>query len=250
MNLQSLWVRANELARTFNSETPQCEEFKQLLREFQDLQHQTDPNLQKIGRLAVIFKEHWSQRQWLNLLVPLERYLDRRLTDPEIIGFVPDEKLASTIKLPLVVVADHWRSAFNVGALFRLADGFGVSKIFLTGYTPTPAQPAVEKTAMGSIECTPWEHHESTLALIDTLKQQGYSVWAMETAPEAQTLGDAPLPSPLALVLGNERFGLDPKIIDACHGVIKVPLRGKKNSMNVANCFGIFAYEWCRQHAK
>lgn len=250
MDLQTLWVRANELARTFNSETSQTEEFKTLLDEFKNLQNHADLNLQKISRLAFIFDGQWSQRQWLNLLIPLERYLDRRLTDPEIIGFAPDVPTAPATKLPLVVIADHWRSAFNVGALFRLADGFGISKIYLTGYTPTPLHASVEKTAMGSIDSTPWDHQESTLEIIATLKQQGVQVWAMETTPEAHDLGNVQLPTPMALVLGNERFGLDPRVINACDGIVKIPLRGKKNSMNVANCFGIFAYEWCRQHAK
>ncbi|MEY4615936.1 MAG: hypothetical protein RJB66_896 [Pseudomonadota bacterium] len=250
MNLQLLWQRANELARHFTSETPETEEFQKLLREFKELQKHQDPQLNKIGRLAVIFNDNWSQRQWLNLLVPLERYLDRRLTDPDMIGFIPDEKTVASPKLPLIVIADHWRSAFNVGALFRLADGFGIQQIYLTGYTPTPEQASVAKTAMGSIECTPWAHRESTLELLEEIKQQGIAVWAIETTPEAKNLGEVSLPSPLALVLGNERFGLDPKIIEACEGTVKIPLRGMKNSMNVANCFGIVAFEWCRQNAK
>lgn len=225
------------------------QEFRGLLLEFQNLQNREEPELQKIGRLAVIFDGRWNQRQWLNLLVPLERYLDRRLTDPELIGALPDQSELVMRKLPLVVIADHWRSAFNIGSLFRLADGFGVSKIYLTGYSPTPENPAVQKTAMGSAESTPWEHRESTLELIEELSKNKMPVWALETSKQALTLGSCSLPPTMAVILGNERFGLDPKIMEACSGSLRIPLRGLKNSMNVANCFGIFAYEWCRQHA-
>lgn len=250
IDLQSLWERAHQWSRSFSNQTSQSEEFQLLLREFQKLQFHQDPELQKIGRLALIFDGQWSQRQWLNLLVPLERYLDRRLSDPEIIGALPDHSVAKLEKLPLIVIADHWRSAFNVGALFRLADGFGVSKIYLTGYTPTPEHHSVQKTAMGSIDSTPWEHWESTLELIEQLKTQNISVWALETSTAATLLGNSPLPVNMGIVLGNERFGLDLKVINACAGSLRIPLRGMKNSMNVANCFGIFAFEWCRQHAK
>jgi tRNA G18 (ribose-2'-O)-methylase SpoU len=130
-----------------------------------------------------------------------------------------------------------------------LADGFGIHKIYLVGYTPTPEHPAVVKTAMGSTGDTPWEHWESLQELMNKLKAEGYSVWAVETTPESQELGSAILPSPMAVIFGNERFGLDPQTLNSCDGTLRIPLRGAKNSMNVANCLGIVAYEWCRQHA-
>jgi tRNA G18 (ribose-2'-O)-methylase SpoU len=250
MELKTLWERANQLARSFTDATPSSPEFRELLPVFQQLQTHDDPSLQKVGRLAVIFEGHWTQRQWLNLLIPLERFLDRRLTDAEILGALPDRPMLSQAKVPLVVIADHWRSAFNVGALFRLADGFGINKVYLTGYTPSPDHPSVQKTAMGSSDCTPWEHWESTLDLIEHFKSSGIKVWALETSSSAHDLGVVTLPKPLAIILGNERFGLDPKILKACDGTVRIPLRGIKNSMNVANCFGIFAFEWCRQHAE
>jgi tRNA G18 (ribose-2'-O)-methylase SpoU len=259
MDLKTLWSRAQEFAKAHQGDGADpiniaTDEFQTLLTDFQQLSRHVDPGLQKIGRLAHIFAEadsaKWTQRQWLNLLVPLERYLDRRLTDSEILGFRTDLLATLQPKLPLMFIADHWRSAFNVGALFRLADGFGVQKIYLTGYTPTPDHPAVQKTSMGSSSYTPWEHRESTSELLQDLKIQNIEVWALETASEAQPLGDVELPSPLAIVLGNERFGLDSRILNLCEGTLKIPLRGTKNSMNVANCAGIFAFEWCRQNAK
>lgn len=248
LKLEELWTRANVLAQNFDQTTIQSLEFQDVLKGFLELQNSSDRNLQKIGRLAHIFGAHWSQRQWLNLIVPLERYLDRRLTDPDILGALPDNLTAPTQKVPLYVIADHWRSAFNVGALFRLADGFGVEKIFLTGYTPTPDTLPVRKTAMGSESLTPWEHWEQTPELIRSLKLENKICWALETSSTAQTLGAIALPQPLVIILGNERFGLDPKILALCENTVKIPLRGQKNSMNVANCFGIFAYEWCRQN--
>ncbi len=248
MELKILWERANQLARSFNDATPDSAEFQELLQAFRKLQTHDNPSLQKIGRLAVIFEGHWTSRQWLNLLVPLERFLDRRLSDSEILGALPDRPMNQLAKVPLIVIADYWRSAFNVGALFRLADGFGIDKIYLVGYTPTPDHPAVQKIAMGSSDCTAWEHCESTLEIIEHLKGTGVKVWALETSSSAQELGAVTLPKPMAIVLGNERFGLDPKILTACDATVRIPLRCIKNSMNVANCFGIFAFEWCRQH--
>lgn len=250
MDLKTLWTRAHELARVFNETTPASPEFQELLQAFQQLQTHDEPSLQKVGRLAVIFEGHWNQRQWLNLLVPLERFLDRRLTDTDILGALPDRLQLTKDKVPLIVIADHWRSAFNVGSLFRLADGFGIQKIYLAGYTPTPDHPSVQKTAMGCSEFTPWEHYDSTLELLAQLKASGIQVWALETSSAAVELGTVALPKPMAVVLGNERFGLDPKVLSACDGTLRIPLRGTKNSMNVANCLGILAFEWSRQHAK
>lgn len=248
VQLQHLWERAHKLSVNFPENPIDSIEFQFILNEFKLLSSHENINLQKIGRLAEIFENHWTHRQWLNLLVPLERFLDRRLTDTDILGDHPDTLAVVQQKLPLIVIADHWRSAFNVGSLFRLSDGFGVNKIYLTGYTPTPEHPSVQKTSMGSLEQTPWEHWESTSELIEYLNQQNYSIWALETSQQSKTLGEVSLPNPMGIILGNERFGLDPKIMKLCHNTIKIPLRGFKNSMNVANCFGIFAYEWCRQH--
>lgn len=247
-SLKKLWEESHQLGLLFRSETPQTEEFQRLLAEFRRLEQSADPSLQKIGRLARIFEGHWDQRQWLNLLVPLERYLDRRLTDVDLLGFLPDRLSTPHQKLELYVIADHWRSAFNVGSLFRLADGFGIKEILLIGYTPTPSSAAVAKTALGSETLTPWRHFETAKEAIAELRNQGIPTWALETSPQSALLGESALPRPMAILLGNERFGIEGHLLNECTGTLKIPLRGLKNSMNVAQCLGIFAYEWCRQH--
>lgn len=248
-SLKKLWEESHALAFLFSEETPSSPLFQNLLGQFRALEKEEDPSLQKIGRLARIFDGRWDRRQWLNLLVPLERYLDRRLTDVELIGFQPDRETSVQEKLPLTVIVDHWRSAFNVGSLFRMADGFGIQEILLVGYTPTPDQASVKKTALGSELHTPWQHFETLSFAIDYLREKNIPLWALETAPSAQILGSSPLPSTMGLLLGNERFGLDHQALALCEGLIRIPLRGHKNSINAASAFGVFAYEWCRQHA-
>jgi 23S rRNA (guanosine2251-2'-O)-methyltransferase len=143
------------------------------------------------------------------------------------------------------VLLDNIRSSFNVGSIFRTADGAGISKIHLCGITPPPDNPKVAKTALGAEFTVPWEQHWDSLATAASLKDKGLRLWALEGGEKAQSLFESLQTlddSPILLIVGNEISGIDPGIIDICEKTVYIPMLGVKQSLNVSIAFGIAAY--------
>ena len=178
-------------------------------------------------------------------LVPLER-VDKRakVTDAEMGIRTTDNKSRPVRPAQagrLAVVADNVRSAFNSGGIFRTADFFGVERLVLCGYTPGPDNPQVKKTALGADETVPWEHAGDVRDVIDRLRDDGYTVYALETADGAKDISAFAPTFPCALLLGNERFGLDPDVVASADAVLEIPSHGMKNSLNVVSAFAVAA---------
>lgn len=140
---------------------------------------------------------------------------------------------------------DNIRSIHNVGSIFRTADGAGVAHLHLCGMTATPAHAKLTKAALGAQEKVAWSYSRNALDTAKRLKEQGYTLWAIESAPNAQSFYNAcPVlsNSRIVVVVGNERAGVDPGIIAICDEVFDLPMHGFKKSLNVAVAFGIVAY--------
>ena len=175
-------------------------------------------------------------------LVPLERVDKRaRVTDAEMGIRTTDSAPGRADRAPFTVVADNVRSAFNAGGLFRTADFFGADRLILCGYTPGPDNPQVKKTALGADEATPWEHAGDVRDVIDRLHDEGRRVYALETADGATDIASCTPVWPCALLLGNERFGLDPDVVAMADEVLEIPSHGMKNSLNVVSAFAVAA---------
>jgi 23S rRNA (guanosine2251-2'-O)-methyltransferase len=146
--------------------------------------------------------------------------------------------------LHLDAMLDNIRSTWNVGSIFRTADGTGIRRIYLCGITPTPDNPKVGKTALGAELIIPWERTNNGVELATKLKVQGYRLWALEDIPGSELLFDVFDESgdvSTVLIVGNEVCGVDPGIIDMCDKVISIPMLGEKRSYNVAVAFGMAA---------
>ena len=175
-------------------------------------------------------------------LVPLERVDKRaRVTDAEMGIRNTDAAPGRADRAAFTVVADNVRSAFNAGGLFRTADFFGADRLILCGYTPGPDNPQVKKTALGADEATPWEHAGDVRDVIDRLHNEGRRVYALETADGATDIASCTPVWPCALLLGNERFGLDPDVVAMADEVLEIPSHGMKNSLNVVSAFAVAA---------
>jgi 23S rRNA (guanosine2251-2'-O)-methyltransferase len=147
---------------------------------------------------------------------------------------------------PLVLL-DNIRSAWNVGAIFRTADGFGFSGLHLCGITPTPENETVRKTSLGAENNLPWRYHPNALLAARELAQTGYTLFALELTDDAIPLPQAgKIPEKTALVLGSEVCGIDPEILSLCQYKRYIPMRGQKRSFNVAIAFAVAAYELTR----
>ena len=158
------------------------------------------------------------------------------------------------MKKKLFLILHNIRSAYNVGAIFRTADGAGVSKIFLTGYSHAPsteenqdlkskADKMIEKTALGGEKSVPWEKCEDIFQLSEKLKKETLAVVALETIPDAIELGKFEPNSSVALILGNEVDGISAEILEKCDLAVAIPMRGVKGSLNVSIAAGVAAYQ-------
>jgi len=212
-------------------------------------------SLPRLAGLAKLLTPAMTRQQFWSVLVPVEREVAQvKITDIDILDSdLPENpetaRQSLTLQMPLTVVLDSIRSAFNVGGIFRTAECFGVKDLILCGYTPLPDQPQVKKAALGTDARLAWRYEEDILAALRELKASGVTCYALETVADAPTIAETAFKCPAALVVGNERFGLNPEVIAACDAVVRIPLFGLKNSLNVVSAFSIAAYEIRRRRA-
>ncbi len=141
----------------------------------------------------------------------------------------------------LEALLDNLRSAWNVGAIFRTADGLGVQKLHLCGITPTPENVSVRKTALGADQTVLWTHARNALSAVEQLKATGVRLWALEQDNRAVpvTEGWTAAEERIALIVGNEVTGVDPALLELCERIVYIPMRGQKRSLNVEVAFGV-----------
>jgi 23S rRNA (guanosine2251-2'-O)-methyltransferase len=143
-----------------------------------------------------------------------------------------------------VVIFHNIRSAHNVGAMFRTAECAGVSKVFLTGHTPAPInrfgfpQKEVVKSALGAEALIPWESRKHIKPVIEHLKKDGYTIIALEQHADSVNYKKIH-EQKIALIVGNEVTGVEPSVLTRAHYIAEIPLKGKKESLNVSTAFGI-----------
>ncbi|MEE3182109.1 MAG: TrmH family RNA methyltransferase [Planctomycetota bacterium] len=146
-------------------------------------------------------------------------------------------------RLPLAAVLDDIRSLWNVGSIFRTADGCGVRKLWLAGITGTPPRAEITKTALGAEEQVAWDYRADVLEAIQEARAEGYEPVVVEATEESEGVGEFSWPERPCLVLGNEATGVSPLLLDACERRVSIPMCGVKESFNVAVAFGIAAHQ-------
>lgn len=160
------------------------------------------------------------------------------------------------MKRDIVVIAHDLRSCHNVGSLLRTADGIGVEKVWLTGYTPYPKRnddnrlahlaakvdAKISKTALGAQNTVPWEHSSSVITVLEELRETGYVICALEQTPDASLLADYSPPNKIALLLGREVEGIETTLLKAASIHLVIPMQGKKESFNVIQAAAMALY--------
>ena len=148
-------------------------------------------------------------------------------------------------KFPLVVILDNVRSMHNVGSVFRTADAFLISSIYLCGYTPKPPHRDIHKTALGATETVKWQYVEKTTDAIKQLKGEGYRVFAVEQVEKSIPLHEFSFENSekLAIIFGNEVSGVEQEALNLCDGYIEIPQYGMKHSLNISVAAGIVLWE-------
>lgn len=152
-------------------------------------------------------------------------------------------RLADEIKLS--VLLDNIRSAWNVGSIFRSADGFEFRHAYLCGITPTPDNADVRKTALGAEQFVTWSAHKNAVELAAQLKKQGVEIWALELTQNSRPINSVASAkqkaSEIVLTVGSEVTGIDPGLLELADRVVHLPMRGQKRSFNVAVAFAVAA---------
>jgi 23S rRNA (guanosine2251-2'-O)-methyltransferase len=159
----------------------------------------------------------------------------------------------------LILIAHNLRSTHNVGSLLRTAEGLGLDRVILSGYTPYPLMESddrlphlahkingqIAKTALGAETLIPWEHHDSVEPVILSLRTEGYMIYALEQTASATPLPKFIVPDKLVLIVGREVEGLESEILALCDGAVEIPMLGKKESFNVVQAAAMALYH-CR----
>jgi tRNA G18 (ribose-2'-O)-methylase SpoU len=137
---------------------------------------------------------------------------------------------------------------YNTGAFFRTADAVAVEKIILGGITPKPPKKEITKTALGADETVPWEHTWELAQSIRDIQARGYEVVAIETGLRSIDIFDWVPRFPVCVLFGHEVDGLQPEIHDLADTFVRIPMLGKKHSLNVATAGGVVLYELLRKY--
>lgn len=157
----------------------------------------------------------------------------------------PDvEAYRSAPKLPIVLVLDDIRSALNVGSLFRTSDAMAIAKIYLCGITATPPSREITKTAIGATDSVEWHYFDDVRQALQQLKADGYHVLTIEQTDESVALTDyqPANDAKLAVILGNEVYGVSEEAISLSDQALEIAQYGTKHSLNVAVCGGIILH--------
>jgi len=150
-------------------------------------------------------------------------------------------------KLPFSVLLNNVRSLYNVGSIFRTADGAGVEKIWLCGINGYPPDSRISKTALGAEAAVPWEHRREAAEVLRELKGRGYQMVFLEQLSSSIPYQEFYPRSPVCLVLGNENTGVSEELLSYCDQAIEIEMTGLKHSLNVTVAFGIAAYDLRRK---
>ena len=150
----------------------------------------------------------------------------------------------------LIIILDNVRSAFNVGSIFRTADAAQNVEIFLCGLTPTPDNPKIYKTSLGAEKTVKWKYFRNTLEAIKHLEKENIPIYSVELTKNSKHFQDFKYfennQENIALVFGHEINGVSEPVLEKSKDCIYIPMKGKKESLNVGITASILIFEALR----
>ena len=161
--------------------------------------------------------------------------------------FNRDYKRANPVKRELVALLQSVEYPANVGSAFRVADGAGVQELVLTGITPTPPHPTIDKVGRFKSLKVPWRYEKEPVTAIQQLKEEGYTIVAVELSDTAVPYHTFTYPQKTALVVGHEDHGVTKATLGVCDAAVFLPMYGKGQSLNVHVAFSIVLYHILHQ---
>lgn len=169
----------------------------------------------------------------------------RKLSHEEIVD--RREQLRPAERFPITALLHDIRSLYNVGSMFRTADGANLEALYLSGITGRPPLPGIEKTALGADKVVAWQHAVDPVACVQELKAKEYHILALEHAQGSVPYTSEAIRFPCCLIVGNEITGVPPELMAEADLAIEIPMLGLKNSLNVSVSFAVAIYELVRR---
>lgn len=168
----------------------------------------------------------------------------RKLKNSELNRLTPSE-FKKAEKLPLIVILDNVRSLNNIGSVFRTADAFLIQKIYLCGITAKPPHKDIQKTALGATESVDWEYAEDALDVVQKLKGQHFTIFAIEQTENSVQLNALEIDPTqrFAVIFGNEVKGVQQSLVSVCEKVVEIPQFGTKHSLNISVSAGVVLWD-------
>lgn len=152
-------------------------------------------------------------------------------------------ELNKSDRFPIYGLLDNIRSLYNVGSMFRTADGARVEKLLLCGFTPSPPRKEIDKTALGSTQSVPWQYFPSPTDAILFLKERGIKICVLEHTNKSVPYYELKKTDfPICIIVGNEITGTSHDFIEHADIAIEIPMYGMKQSLNAAVAFGIAVF--------
>lgn len=161
------------------------------------------------------------------------------------------EEFKQSDKVPITIVLENIRSAYNVGSVFRTADAFLIEAIYIIGYSAKPPHKEIKKTALGAEETVDWKYFKTTTEAIEDLRKEKYKVYAIEQAMNSLPLQQVKFANDekVGVIFGNEVTGVEQSTIHLCDGCIEIPQLGMKHSLNIATAAGVVLWELVRNRS-
>jgi tRNA G18 (ribose-2'-O)-methylase SpoU len=158
------------------------------------------------------------------------------------------DEFKESAKIPIIIILENIRSAYNVGSVFRTSDAFLIEAIYIIGYSARPPHKEIKKTALGAEETVNWKHFKTTAEAIEEVRSLGYNVFAAEQAEGSYKLNAISIEpeEKIAIVFGNEVTGVEQSTIALCDGCLEIPQLGMKHSLNIATAAGVVLWELVR----
>ncbi len=145
---------------------------------------------------------------------------------------------------PIYLIVENVYDTYNIGGLFRLADGLAVTKLYLCGEMETPPHHKIEKASVGTYKIVPWEYKESAIEAIEAVRsaEQDIQILAVEQSNNSKVYTEVEYAAPVALIVGNETFGVTAETLAACDHTVEIPMWGINKSLNVIVSAAIVAF--------
>ena len=198
------------------------------------------------ARLSKEARYELGLKHFLCIMVPMERLYSKAASDQDFLQ-VSDSCGEKADKIPLFLVLHNIRSAFNVGSILRTAECLGVQKVYLTGYTAAPSEEKPLKSAMGADKYVDWVECARVEDALRELSEKEVPIVALETGPRSVSSYEYRFPKKVAVVVGNERYGIEKEVQEEADAIVSIPMLGRKNSLNVGVAVGAICFEIKRQ---